>query len=81
MNINFIESKFNEIYSELEKEVMNILSDQNLDKKNTNLRMKPLSSTRQILENAMESIRMVERLAQEEMKKNGEISENGKSGE
>ncbi|WP_456457132.1 hypothetical protein [Nitratifractor sp.] len=69
MEIEFIEEKFNEIFRELEKEVMEILEDQSLDKKNTNLRMKPLSSTKQILGNALESIRMVHRLDQEEQDK------------
>jgi hypothetical protein len=66
MNIELIEEKFDEIFRELEKEVMEILMDQSLDKKNTNLRMKPLTSTKQILGNAIESIRMVHRLAEEE---------------
>ena len=65
VKIEFIEEKFNEIFRELEKEVMEILRDQSLDKKNTNLRMKPLSSTKQILENALESIRLVDRLDKE----------------
>ena len=65
MEIEFIEEKFNEIFLELEKEVMEILQDQSLDKKNTNLRMKPLSSTKQILQNAIESIRLVDRLDKE----------------
>jgi hypothetical protein len=69
MDINFIESKFNEIISELENEVMEILSDQSLDKKLTNLNMKPISSVRQILENALDSIRMVNRLSKEEINK------------
>ena len=68
MNIELIEEKFEEIFRELEKEVMEILTDQSLDKRNTNLRMKPLSSTKQILGNALESIRMVHRLAEEEKK-------------
>ena len=66
MDVAFIESKLGEIFVELEKEVMEILSDQSLDKKHTNLRMKPLSSTKQILTNALESIKMVETLSQEE---------------
>ena len=66
MNLESIERHFDEIYAELEKEVMAILSDQSLDKRETNLRMKPLSSTKQILQNALESIRMVDRLAREE---------------
>jgi len=67
MNIDFIEAKLNEIIKELEKEVMEVLMDESLDKKQTNLRMKPLTSTKKILTNAMESIRMVDRLNKEEM--------------
>jgi hypothetical protein len=69
MQIEFIEEKFKEIFAELEKEVMEVLQDQSLDKKNTNLRMKPLSSTKQILHNALESIRLVDRLDKEEQAK------------
>ena len=71
MQIEFIEEKFNEIFAELEKEVMEILQDQSLDKKNTNLRMKPLSSTKQILQNALESIRLVDRLDREKQAEEG----------
>lgn len=67
MDIKFIEDRFNEIYTELEKEVIEILSNQSLDKKNTNLRMKPLSSTKQILQNALESIKMVDEMAKKEV--------------
>jgi len=66
MDVDFIESKLNEIFVVLEKEVIEILQDQSLDKKHTNLRMKPLSSTKQILVNALESIKMVDKLAKEE---------------
>ncbi len=66
MDIEFIEEKFNEIFKELEKEVIEIIQDQSLDKKNTNLRMKPLSSTKQILQNALESIKLVDRLDKEQ---------------
>lgn len=69
MDINFIEKKLQEIYRELEKEVMEVLMDDSLDKKETNIRMKPLKSTKQILENALESIQMVDRLAKEELEK------------
>ena len=69
MDIELIERKFDEIFKELEKEVMEVLMDQSLDKKHTNLRMKPLTSTKQILGNAIESIRMVHRLAEEEERK------------
>ena len=69
MNIDFIENKMNEIIKELEKEVMSVLMDESLDKKQTNLRMKPLTSTKKILNNALDSIKMVDRLAKEELEK------------
>jgi len=69
MDIELIEKKFDEIFRELEKEVMEVLMDQSLDKKQTNLRMKPLTSTKQILGNAIESIRMVHRIAEDESRK------------
>jgi hypothetical protein len=69
MDLRFIEERFDEIFRELEKEVMEILTDQSLDKKQTNLRMKPLTSTKQILGNAIESIRMVQKLSEEEARK------------
>jgi len=65
MNIDFIEEKLNEINKELEKEVMSVLMDESLDKKQTNLHMKPLTSTKQILSNALESIKMVDKLGKE----------------
>lgn len=65
MNIQFIEEKLNEINKELEKEVMSVLMDESLDKKQTNLYMKPLTSTKQILTNALESIKMVDKLGRE----------------
>jgi len=69
MNVKFIEEKFNEIFKELEKEVMAVLMDESLDKKNTNLRMKPLTSTKKILQNALDSIKMVDRISKEEIEK------------
>ena len=69
MNITFIEDKMNEIIKELEMEVMEILMDESLDKKQTNLHMKPLTSTKQILNNALESIKMVDKLGREELEK------------
>jgi len=69
MNIEFIEEKINEIIAELEKEVMEIVTDETIDKQNTNLRMKPLASTKQILINALDSIKMVDRLNKEDMAK------------
>jgi len=70
MNIEFIESKINEIIKELEVEVMQVLGDQSLDKKQTNLRMKPLSNTKKILLNALDSIKMVDKIANEDIAKN-----------
>ncbi len=67
MDITFIESKINEIIKELEKEVMEVIMDQTMDKKQTNLRMKPLKSTKQILVNAIESIKMVQEVSKKEM--------------
>ncbi len=69
MNVEFIEAKLKEIYAELEKEVMNVLMDESLDRKQTNLHMQPLKSTKQILENALDSIKMVEKLAKEDLEK------------
>jgi len=69
MNIEFIESKLNEIVKELEIEVMDVLMDESLDKKQTNLHMKPLTSTKQILTNALDSIKMVDKLGREELEK------------
>ncbi|MEY3002226.1 MAG: hypothetical protein RLZZ428_601 [Pseudomonadota bacterium] len=67
MDIDFIAKKLDEITQELEKEVMGVLMDESLDKKQTNLRMKPLTSTKKILTNALESIKMVDQLAREEI--------------
>ena len=69
MNIIFIEEKLNEIIKELEKEVMEVLMDESLDKKQTNLHMKPLTSTKKILTNALESIKMVDKLGREALEK------------
>ncbi len=65
MNIEMIESKIGEIVAELEREAMEVIGDEKLDKKQTNLRMKPLTSTKQILLNAIDSIKMVDRLSRE----------------
>jgi len=69
MNIELIETKINAIVSDLEKEVMTILADESLGKGDTNLRMKPLASTKQILMNALESIKMVDKLNREDLEK------------
>ncbi len=70
MNVEFIESKLKEIYAELEKEVMTVLMDESLDRKQTNLHMQPLKSTKQILENALDSIKMVDKRAKDELDNN-----------
>jgi hypothetical protein len=69
MNYEFIEKKFDEIYAELTKEVLKVLNDESLDKKQTNLRMKPLTNTKIILQNAIDSIRMVQSEGDESIKK------------
>jgi myo-inositol-1-phosphate synthase len=69
MNIKMIEDKLNEIIKELESEVMSILMDESLDKGQTNLHMKPLASTKQILNNALDSIKMVDKLSKEDIQK------------
>ncbi len=65
MNVEFIEEKLKEIYAQLEKEVMTVLMDESLDRKQTNLHMQPLKSTKQILENALDSIKMVDKRGKE----------------
>jgi len=69
MDVAFIESKIAEIIRELEVEVMEVIGNQSLDKKQTNLRMKPLTSTKKILTNALDSIKMVDRMSKEELEK------------
>ena len=69
MNVAFIEEKINEIIKELESEVMSVLMDESLDKKQTNLHMKPLTSTKKILSNALDSIKMVDKIAIEDLEK------------
>ena len=69
MDVDFIEKKLGEIIDELEKEVMTILMDESLDRKQTNLHMKPLTSTKKILNNALESIKMVDKLGKEDLEK------------
>jgi hypothetical protein len=69
MNIEFIEAKFDEIFKELESEVMEVLNNQSLDKKQTNLRMKPLTTTKKILLNALDSIKLAQKVADDEINK------------
>jgi len=67
--MQLIEKNINEIIASLEKEVMEIVSDETIDKQFTNTHMKPLASTKKILLNALESIKMVEKLYQEDLEK------------
>jgi len=69
MNIIFIEEKINEILAGLEKEVMECVMNESIDKKHTNIQMKPLVSAKKILINALDSIKMAEKLAHEELLK------------
>jgi len=69
MDMAVIEKHINEIIASLEKEVLEIVSDETIDKQFTNTHMKPLVSTKKILLNALESIQMVERLYQEDLEK------------
>ncbi len=66
MNIKLIEAKIFELIEDLEKEAMNYVMNETLDKKSTNLGVKPIVSAKQILLNALDSIKMVEKIAREE---------------
>ncbi len=67
--MSLIEKNINEIVASLEKEVMDLVTDETIDKQMTNIHMKPLASTKKILLNALESIQMVDRLYKEELEK------------
>ncbi len=67
--MELIEKNINEIVDSLEKEVMALVTDESIDKQMTNIHMKPLASTKKILLNALESIKMVDRLHKEELEK------------
>ena len=69
MDMELIEKNINEIVESLEKEVMALVTDESIDKQMTNIHMKPLASTKKILLNALESIKMVDRLHKEELEK------------
>ena len=69
MDMELIERNINAIIDSLEQEVMRIVTDESIDKQMTNIHMKPLASTKKILTNALESIRMVEKLYREELEK------------
>ncbi len=67
--MELIEKNINEIIGSLEQEVMALVTDESIDKQMTNIHMKPLASTKKILLNALESIKMVDRLHKEELEK------------
>ncbi len=67
--MELIEKNINEIVDSLEQEVMALVMDESIDKQMTNIHMKPLASTKKILLNALESIKMVDRLHKEELEK------------
>jgi hypothetical protein len=69
MDMQLIEKNINEIIASLENEVMALVTDESIDKQMTNIHMKPLASTKKILTNALESIKMVEQLYKEELEK------------
>ncbi len=69
MDMELIEKNINEIIGSLEQEVMALVTDESIDKQMTNIHMKPLASTKKILLNALESIKMVDRLYKEELEK------------
>ncbi len=69
MDMQLIEKNINEIIASLENEVMALITDESIDKQMTNIHMKPLASTKQILTNALDSIKMVEKLYKEELEK------------
>lgn len=57
---NSCEEKIHECIAAFEKEVMQILADTSLDKYRKNLLIKPLSTKKRILTNAIESMRLVD---------------------
>ncbi len=67
--MQLIEKNIQEIIDSLESEVMRIVGDETIDKQYTNVHMKPLASTKKILLNALDSIKMVDRLHKEELEK------------
>ncbi len=64
-----IKACLNDYIKELEKEVMKILSNPKTDKKTKNLAMKPLTSKKQIIQNTIDALDMVDRVHDEEMEK------------
>jgi len=67
--MELIEKNIQEIIDSLEKDVMRIVSDETIDKQYTNTHMKPLASTKKILLNALDSIKMVDKLYKEDLEK------------
>ena len=46
---------------------MEVLENQSFDKKQTNLRVKPLTTTKKILLNALDSIKLAQKVAEDEI--------------
>jgi len=67
--MQLIEKNIQEIIDSLESEVMRIVGDETIDKQYTNTHMKPLASTKKILLNALDSIKMVDKLYKEDLEK------------
>jgi len=65
-----IKACLNEYIKELENEVMRVLSDPKTDKRTKNLAMKPLTSKKQIIKNTIDSLDLVDRVAEEKRNKN-----------
>lgn len=56
----FCQKKIQECIDELEKEVLQIVQNPKSDKYEKNLLLKPLSSKKKILQNTIDSIKLVE---------------------
>jgi len=67
--MELIENRIDEILQALEDEVLRIVGDERIDKQMTNIHLKPLVSTKKILLNARDSIRMVDKLYKEDLEK------------
>ncbi|WP_456402135.1 hypothetical protein [Hydrogenimonas sp.] len=64
-----IKTCLNDYIKALEKEVMAILSDPKTDKRTKNLAMKPLASKKRIIQNTIDALDLVDRVAEEERAK------------
>ena len=62
----FCQQKLQECIDELEKEVMQIVQNPKSDKYEKNILLKPLSSKKKILQNTIDSIKLVETQAKKD---------------